>query len=262
MAGRLDGKVAIITGAGSGLGEASAKRFAQEGAAVVCADWALDGAERVAKEITADGGRAIPFHVDVQSLEQTEAMAKAALDEYGTIDVMFANAGIAATGTAMDCEPEMWDRAIGVMLTGVWHSMRAALPTMVEKGSGSLINTASVGGIIGVPGIFPYAAAKAGVIGMTRQAAVEFGPKGIRVNAIAPGSAPTPLVVATYEKGAGSGGTYDTIEEGLANAAKKYPMGRLGEPIDIANVALFLASDESVWVTGTVSVVDGGFSIA
>ena len=154
---------------------------------MVCADWALDGAERVAKEITADGGRAIPFHVDVQSLEQTEAMAKAALDEYGTIDVMFANAGIAATGTAMDCEPEMWDRAIGVMLTGVWHSMRAALPTMVEKGSGSLINTASVGGIIGVPGIFPYAAAKAGVIGMTRQAAVEFGPKGIRVNAIAPG---------------------------------------------------------------------------
>lgn len=261
MAGRLQDKVAIVTGAASGIGAAAAARFAAEGAKVMCADLTESDLIEVVTRIETDGGTATAFTVDVTDREATMAMATAARDAYGEVDVLYANAGIAGVGTAMDCDPLVWDRVIGVNLTGVWHCMRAVLPQMVGRG-GSIVNQASVGGLVGVPGIAPYAAAKAGVIGLTRQAAVEFGPDQIRINAICPGTAPTPLVVETYEARAGSGGVFDTIDEGLANAAKKYPIGRLGTVEDIANLALFLASDEAAWITGAVHVIDGGMTAA
>jgi NAD(P)-dependent dehydrogenase (short-subunit alcohol dehydrogenase family) len=261
VAGRLDGRVAIITGGGSGLGEASCVRFAEEGAKVLVADLNEDGAKRVAEHIVAHGGEASAFAADVTSEESCHAMAAAALERYGSIDTIYCNAGIVGVGNAMDLAKSEWDYVISVMLTGVWLSMKAVLPTMVEKGRGSIVNQASIGGVIGVGGIFPYAAAKAGVIGLTRQAAVDFAPKGIRINAVCPGTVPTPLVIGTYEERAGigmSGGL--TAEEALNVTRSKYPLGDLGEPVDIANMALFLASDESKWITGQAFIVDGGYT--
>lgn len=261
MTGRLDGRVAIITGGGSGLGEASSRRFAEEGASVLVADMNEDGAKRVAAEIEDAGGTASAVFVDVTSRASNEAMAAAALERYGTIDTIYCNAGIVGVGNAMDLEEDDWDLVNDVMLKGVWLSMRAVLPTMVEKGKGSIVNQASIGGVIGVAGIFPYAAAKAGVIGMTRQAAVDFAERGIRINCICPGTVPTPLVIGTYEQRAGigmAGGR--TVEEALEVTRSKYPLGDMGEPLDIANMALFLASDESKWITGQSFIVDGGYT--
>lgn len=261
MTGRLEGKVAIITGGGSGLGEASSIRFAHEGANVLVADVDSEAATRVAAAITADGYTASSVHTDVTSEESTQGMAAAALERFDTIDVIYCNAGIVGVGNAMDLEKSDWDRVIDVMLTGVWLSMKAVLPTLVENGSGSIINQASIGGVIGVRGIFPYAAAKAGVIGLTTQAAVDFAPKGIRVNAICPGTVPTPLVMGTYEERSGIGmADGRTVEEALALTATMYPLGDLGEPVDIANMALFLASDEAKWITGQSFIVDGGYT--
>lgn len=261
MTGRLEGKVAIVTGGGSGLGEASSIRFAHEGASVLIADIDKEAAARVASEITADGYAASSVDTDVTSEESTAAMAAAALYQYGSIDVIYCNAGIVGVGNAMDLEKSDWDRVIDVMLTGVWLSMKAVLPTMVKMGSGSIINQASIGGVIGVRGIFPYAAAKAGVIGLTTQAAVDFAPKGVRVNAICPGTVPTPLVMGTYEERSGIGmADGRTVEEALALTATMYPLGDLGEPVDIANMALFLASDEAKWITGQSFIVDGGYT--
>lgn len=266
MAGRLEDKVAIVTGAAAGIGEAAALRFAAEGARVACVDLDAAGAEATRKAVVEAGGEAIAITTDVGSLEDTAAMAGATLDAFGTVDVLYANAGIAGVGTAADCDPDEWDRVIRVNLTGVWLSMRAVLPTMLERRSGSCILQSSVGGMVGVRGIFPYAAAKAGVIGMTRQAAADFGPHGIRINAIAPGTARTALVDAVYATGGGTGGDGEEgadeehIRAGLARAAERYPMKRLGTVEDIANVALFLASDEARWVTGSVYTVDGGLS--
>ena len=261
MSGRLEGKVAIITGAGSGLGEASAIRFAAEGAAIVCADMDLASAESTVAAIESAGGRGLAIRVDVTSPEDNEAMAAAALETYGRIDALYANAGIAAVGAVGTTTIEVWDRAIAVMLTGVWLSDRAVIPAMEAQGGGSIINQASIGGLIGVNGIAPYAAAKAGVIGLTRQGAVEYAPKQIRFNAVCPGTVVTPLVTKTYEDRASSGSSGGmTQEEALAAMQAKYPMGKTGTPDDIANMALFLASDESQWITGAVFPVDGGYT--
>jgi NAD(P)-dependent dehydrogenase (short-subunit alcohol dehydrogenase family) len=191
-------------------------------------------------------------------------MTADAVAALGGIDVVYANAGIAGTGSAETTTWEEWNRVIAVNLTGVWLSSRYALPHMREAGGGSIVNQASVGGIVGVPGIFPYAAAKGGVIGLTRQMAVEYGPLAIRVNALCPGTVPTPLVTATYEKGGGMGpgGPDVDPEERIARAAARYPLGHLGEVSDIANMALFLASDEARWITGGIYIVDGGLTAA
>ena len=261
MAGRLEGHVAIITGGGSGLGEASSIRFAEEGASVLVADMNTESAERVAKEIVNAGGVASAAHVEVTDEDSCHAMAAAAIERYGTIDSIYANAGIVGVGNAMELDLEDWNRTIAVMLTGVFLSMKAVLPTMVEKGKGSIINQASIGGVIGVGGIFPYAAAKAGVIGLTTQAAIDFADKGVRINCVCPGTVPTPLVVGTFEDRvkAGMGGGL-TVEETLELRKTQYPLGHLGEPVDIANMALFLASDESKWITGQKFIVDGGYT--
>jgi NAD(P)-dependent dehydrogenase (short-subunit alcohol dehydrogenase family) len=262
-AGRLAGKVAVVTGGASGIGEASCKRFAAEGAAVVVADRDADGARRVAAAIAGAGGCAVAVEVDVTSEDDVATMAATAAGEFGSIDVLYANAGIAGSGRAGELSLDAWQRVIDVNLTGVWLSCRAVLPQMIANGGGSIINQASVGGLVGVGGIAAYAAAKAGVIGLTRQMAVDYGPDNVRVNAVCPGTVPTPLVRRTYEQGGGFAASvsepidFDTM---LERARARFPLGRVGSVDDIANVAVYLASDESAWTTGTAIAVDGGMT--
>lgn len=262
MSDRLENKVAVVTGGGSGLGEASSRLFARHGAAVVVADRDLEAANRVAQAIRDDGGRAIGVGVDVTDEAQVSAMAEAAL-EFGPVDVLYANAGIPGSGRAGDLTVADWQRVIDVNLTGVWLSARAVLPHMVEHGRGSIINQSSVGGLIGVGGLASYAAAKAGVIGLTRQMAIDYGPHNIRVNAICPGTVPTPLVRKTYSEGGGFAASVDEpldYDAMITKAQSRFPLGRLGTPDEIAYMALYLASDESAWTTGTAIAVDGGMS--
>jgi NAD(P)-dependent dehydrogenase (short-subunit alcohol dehydrogenase family) len=251
--GRLEGKVAVITGGASGLGEATAKRFAKEGARVVVADLDAGAAAAVAEQLD---GEAIGVAVDVGDVAQTEAMAAAAIDAFGGIDIVFANAGIPGEGSAHDMDPAVWERVIRVDLTGVYLSVRAALPSMMQRGGGSAILTASTAGISGLPSLAPYSAAKAGVVGLARQLAIDYAQHGIRANAICPGTIVTPLVRAAYAQRGGD------IEERIAARAADVPLGRMGDPTDVANLALFLASDESGWITGQVHVVDGGVTTA
>jgi len=257
VTGRLDDKSALITGAGSGLGRASALRFAEEGAAVAVVDRDGAAADAVAAEIAAHGGRAVGIAADVTSPGDCEAMTATAIAELGRLDVVFANAGISGTGSAADLDVAAWDRVIAVNLTGVWLTSRYALPHMQERGSGVVLNQASMGGLIGIPGIFPYTAAKGGVIAMTRQMAVEYGPRGVRVNAICPGTVYTPLVQASRDAGTAPG---VDVEEANAAAAQRFPLRRLGTVDDVAALALFLASDEASWITGATYPVDGGRS--
>jgi NAD(P)-dependent dehydrogenase (short-subunit alcohol dehydrogenase family) len=256
VGGKLQGRVAIVTGAGSGIGAATAARFAEEGATVVCVDLNGDAAEKVAAAITGLGGRALAAAADVTSSPDLEGVTAATLSRFGNIDVCFANAGIAGPGSAADVDDATWAAVIDVNLTGVWRTARAVLPAMLERGRGSIINQASAGGIVGVPGVAAYAAAKGGVIALTRQMAVDYGPRGIRVNAIAPGTVPTPLLRASN---AGGGGLMTSAED-PDGIARRFPLGRLGTPEDIASAAAYLACDDSAWVTGTVLVVDGGLT--
>jgi len=257
MSLRLNGKVAIVTGAGAGIGAAASRRFAAEGAQVVCADVVAARANETAARIESRGGRAFSVGVDVGDSEQIRSMVDRTIDTYGRIDVLYANAGVGGVGTAIDTDEAEWQRVIRVNLTGVWLCCKYVLPHMVAVGSGSIVNQASIGGLRGVPAVAAYAAAKAGVIGLTRQMALDYGPAGVRVNAIAPGTVPTELVQGIWAAGAGLVAA-DSLEERVARAAALYPLRRIGTPDDIANLALFLASDEAGWVTGATYVIDGG----
>ena len=264
MTERLVGKSTIVTGAGSGIGQAAARLFAAEGAHVLCADIDGDSAQATAAGI---GDRAVGMRVDVTEPDDCAAMVERAVAAFGGLDAVYANAGIAGSGRAGDLDIEDWNRVIAVNLTGVWLSVKFAIPRLIEAGGGSLVLQASVGGVIGVPGIASYAAAKAGVIGLARQMAVDYGPDAIRVNAICPGTVPTPLVRATYEKGGGFAAVANVapgagIDEMIEASAVRNPLGRLGTTGDIANLALYLASDESSWVSGTAIAIDGGMSAA
>jgi NAD(P)-dependent dehydrogenase (short-subunit alcohol dehydrogenase family) len=259
MSSRLDQKIAIVTGAGSGIGRAAARRFAAEGAAVVCADISGESAEQTAADARAGGASAIASQVDVSKGADVSRLVDECVAAYGRVDVLYSNAGVGGVGNAVDVDEAEWQRVIGVNLTGVWLCAKYALPHLVAAGAGSIVNQASIGGIVGVPAVAAYAAAKAGVIGLTKQMALDFAPSNVRVNAIAPGTVSTPLVQGIWEQGAGlvSGGDLAARE---AAAAAIYPLRRIGTPDDIANLALFLASDEANWITGAVYVIDGGKS--
>ena len=260
MAGRLQGKVAIVTGAGSGIGRASAELFAAEGARVMCADIN----EKAVKEVAAAIGKsAIALKVDVTQPAEVERMVADTVAAFGKLDVLYANAGIGDAATAESLTFEAWNRMIAINLTSVWLSCRYALPHLIKAGRGSIVNQSSLAGLIGVPSLPHYAAAKAGVIGLTRQIAVEYGPKGVRANAICPGTIYTPLVANVWDKrGVGYGSTGGTREEQKVQAGMANPIQRMGEVADCANLALFLASDESGWITGTAMPLDGGRSAA
>ncbi len=257
MAGRLYGKVAIVTGAGSGIGRATAALFAAEGARVMCADINDKGVKETAESI---GKTAISVKVDVTIPAEVERMVTATMSAFGKLDVLYANAGIGESGNAVDLTFEQWNRMIAINLTSVWLSAKYALPHMINAGGGSIVNQSSLAGLVGIGGIAHYSAAKAGVIGLTRQIAVEYGPKKVRCNAICPGTIFTPLVEAVWRGGGGVVGGGQDMEATRAKSALRYPIGRLGEVADCANLALFLASDESSWITGYAVPLDGGMS--
>ena len=259
MAERLKGRVAIVTGAGSGIGRATAELFAAEGARVACADVNGKAAQETAANI---GAAAIGCRTDVSVPGDVEQMVADTVAKFGTVDVLYANAGVGGSGNAIDMSFEEWNRMIGINLTGVWLSCKYALPHMVKQGRGSLILQSSVRGLVGIPALPHYSAAKAGVIGLARQIAVEYGPKGVRCNAICPGTIMTPLVEGVWKAGGGIVGAGGTFEEMRARAALPHPIGRIGTTEDCANLALFLASDESSWITGVAVPLDGGMTAA
>jgi NAD(P)-dependent dehydrogenase (short-subunit alcohol dehydrogenase family) len=251
--GQLDGKVAIITGAASGMGRAASLLFAGEGARVVLADLNVAGGEATAAEASAAGPRCVFQRTDVSSEKDVEALVARALGEFGQLDVMFNNAGIGgAIGPLEFVSVEDWDRTQAVCLRGVFLGIKHAIEPMRKRGGGSIISTASIAGIDGFPGLHAYCAAKAGVVNLTRSASIDLACDFIRVNCIAPGGVSTPIL---FGGGGVFGGSKETADAMLVHAQ---PLPIAGQPEDIAQAALFLASDASRFITGHTLVVDGG----
>ena len=250
--GRLENKVAVITGGASGIGAATVKRFCAEGAAVVIADLNRAGGRELVDAVTATGGRATFQHTDVSVEADAHAAMQRAVAAYGRLDVVFNNAGLGgAIGSLEETSVEDWDRTQAVLLRGVFLGIKHAIPHLRAAGGGSIISTASVAGLRGGAGPHSYSAAKAGVINLTRSASLELGRDHIRVNCICPGGIHTPLISSRFPGG----------DEALTPLlAMLQPLPRAGYPEDIAAMALFLASDESAFVTGAAMVVDGGFT--
>lgn len=242
MTGRLAGKVAIVTGAGQGIGAAIARRFAQEGARVVVAEIRAAPAGEVATSITAAGGEAVAVPADVADPGSVQALADRTAELFGPPEILVNNAGIAVFSDPLQLSAADWRRCFDVDLDGVWHCCRAVLPYLLDAGQGSIVNIASVHSFEIIKGCFPYPVAKHGVIGLTRALAVEYARCGIRVNAICPGYVDTPV----------------NPQEVLRSAAPLVPLGRVATPDEIAWPAVFLASDEASFVTGASLVVDGG----
>lgn len=242
---RLAGKVAIITGGAGGIGFAAADTFAREGAKVAIADFDLELGAVKAKELKQKGYECEFFQVDVANRDSVDNMVQGVLEYFGDIDILVNNAGITRDAMLSKMNYEDFQKVIDVNLSGVFHCTQAVLPTLVAKGSGRIINTSSVSGVYGNIGQTNYAATKAGVVGMTKTWAKELGRKGINVNAVAPGFIHTGMTAKVPEK---------VIEQ----MKQVVPLGRLGDPEDIANAYLFLASDESKYVNGTTLHVDGG----
>lgn len=245
---RLRNRVAIITGAASGLGRAAAELFAQEGASVVVADFQEAEGKKAADSIARQGGSACFVRVDVSDPTSTRAMADEVMRLHGRIDILINNAGVTADATLPKMRQEQWDRVIAVNLSGVFHCTQAVVPHMIGSGFGRIVNTSSVVGLYGNFGQSNYAASKGGVIAMTKTWAKELGPKGITCNAVAPGFIHTPMTDAVPDK------IIKMMEE-------KVPLRHLGEPIDVANAYLFLASDAGRYVNGAVLSIDGGLTL-
>jgi NAD(P)-dependent dehydrogenase (short-subunit alcohol dehydrogenase family) len=250
--GKLDGKVAVITGAASGMGRATAIRFAKEGAAVVVADLNSQGAETVISEIAAAGGRAVYQRTDVISEPDIKSVIDRAVKEYGRLDITYNNAGVAgAVGKIEDTRGEDWDKTFHILTRAAFYGIKHSVGPMRKSGGGSIISTSSVAGLRGISGLTAYSAAKAAVVSLTQSAAIELGRDLIRVNCICPGGVVTPLVAR------GVPGGEETVAKTMA---RMQPIPRAGKPEDIAAMALFLASDEAEWITGAAMVVDGGIN--
>jgi NAD(P)-dependent dehydrogenase (short-subunit alcohol dehydrogenase family) len=263
MSGRLAGKVALITGAGSGIGRSTARLFAAEGASVAVADIDRAAAAETVALIEGDVPAAArgsgaapalarPFTVDVTSVAEADALAAAVVEAWGTIDILFNNAGIAGVGTVEETSPELWDRVMAVNVRGVFLVARAVVPVMVAAGRGSIVNMSSTIAEIGLARRASYAASKGAVLALTRQMQADYARHGIRVNALLPGTIHTPFVDRYLAE------SYDDPAAGLAILRERQLTGDLGQPEDVAAAALFLASDESRFVLGSGLFVDGG----
>lgn len=254
--GRFDGKTIVVTGGASGIGAATCRLVAQDAARVACVDLDGEAAERLAESLRQDGHRAIGVAADVAGEADLERMAQTVVAKFGSIDGLYANAGIAVPGSATEVSVEDWSRTIAINLTGVWLSARAVLPTMVAAGRGSIVVQGSTVALRAHPRLAAYSASKGGAVALARQLALDYGPSGVRVNAVIPGVTRTELLENMYRTRAEQRGT--NAEDDLRATASRYPLGRLGSPIEIANVAAFLLSDESAFVTGAAYSVDGG----
>jgi 3-oxoacyl-[acyl-carrier protein] reductase len=243
---KLRNKVAIVTGAGQGIGKEIALSLAKEGAKVVVSD-ITEKIHVVVKEI---GSQALAIKADVSDRKETEELVKKTIKKFGKIDILVNNAGIFPFKSLIDMKEEDWDKVLNVNLKGVFNCTKAVLPTMKKQKYGKIINIASIAGFrVGYVGLTHYCASKAGIVGFTKAAALELAEYGINVNAIAPGSIETPGVTSTMSK------------EEMKKFAETIPTKRFGQPIDIANIVIFLASDESSYITGECIVVDGGLTI-
>ena len=252
--GRLDGKVAVVTGGANGIGRASAKALAAEGARVVIGDVAEERGESAAQEIRDAGGEAMFVRADVTKMSDVEALVREAVDGWRRLDVMFNNVGVAIPGTADEMSEDEFRRVLDVNLIGVWRGMRAAIPEMLRTGGGSIINTSSVQGHVAFQGWAGYAASKGGVDALTRQAAVEYAPKGIRINSIVPGTILTEMNEKILSEA-------EDPDAQMAMWTSMHPISRVGQPDEVAAAVVFLASDESSFITGESLRVDGGLIV-
>ncbi|MEV8337833.1 glucose 1-dehydrogenase [Leucobacter sp. NPDC077196] len=243
-------KVAIVTGGGSGIGEATAKELAAHGVKVVITDIKLDAAQRVADEITAADGTAVAIQGDTANAEDSRKAVEFAVETYGKLNYAFNNAGIggpaAPTG---ELDLDGWDTVVGINLNGVAYGLRYQIPAILEAGAGegAIVNMASIHGTVAAPGNSAYTATKHAVVGLTKNAAAEYGPAGLRINAVGPGYIDTPLLA----------GAPAEVKEGLV---AKHPLGRLGRSEEIARVVRFLLSDDASFVTGAYYLIDGGYT--
>ena len=247
MSGRFEGKVAVITGAASGIGAATARRLRREGARLMLGDLNEEGGQKIAKELGDAAFRAL----DVSVLADVEALMQAAVDRFAKIDIVFNNAGIGAFGRTPDLDPEMWHRIIDVDLHSVFYGCRAAIPHLRKNGGGVIVNTASISGLFADYGLAAYNAAKAGVVNYTRAVAIDHARENIRVNSVCPGPIDTALTAPLM-----------SVEAVIDEYTRLIPMGRVGKPEEIAATVAFLASADASYITGAAIVVDGGLTAA
>lgn len=248
----FDGKVALVTGGGTGIGRATAIAFAREGARVVIGNRSSEAGEAVVKAIQDAGGEASFLRTDVSSEEDVKALIEHAVATYGRLDVAFNNAGIGgAAGPLADQSSDNYDKVMGINVKGVWMSMKYEIRQMLKTGGGAIVNNSSVGGLLGFAGVSIYSASKHAVMGLTKSAALEYSAHGVRVNAVNPAVIRTPMAEGLAKMRKGKPDDF----------AAMHPIGRIGEPGEVAEAVLWLCSDKASFVTGTATCVDGGFTI-
>src|SRR5262245_57606301 len=255
MAERLLGKVALVTGGSSGIGKASSLAFAREGAKVVVSDINVAGGQATTRLIRDGGGEAIFIKADVSQAAEVEALINQAVETYGRLDCAYNNAGmlgeVEALGLAIHEYPEaVWDRVISINLKGVWFCLKYELAQMVKQGGGAIVNTASIWGLVGAPGASAYVASKHAVVGLTRAAALEYATKGIRINAVNPGTIRTPLLDPLIA----------ALPDLEATLTAQHPVGRIGRPEEVAEAVVWLCSEAASFVIGHTLTVDGGYT--
>jgi len=251
---KLAGKVAIITGGAMGIGQATARLFAAEGAAIVIGDIAAEAAQEMVESLLTSGAQAVAYPVDVRRPDQVEQLIEEAVETFGGVDILVNNAGVALAKSTTETSLEEWERLLAINLTGPWLCARAAIPAMIRRGGGAIVNVASNAGLVGFPNLAAYCASKGGLVQLTRAMALDCAPHQIRVNAICPGHTRTPMgdgfVAAQADP--------EAFVNEFINV--QHPIGRMAEAEEVAQAVLFLASEDSSFITGSILAADGGYT--